>query len=477
MRVAIYARTSRQEGDDEGSIPVQLADCREWASDAGHEVVDEYVDPGISGWKRKTRPGYEALFADAEAGRIHAVLCRDYERLLRNDKEGARWLDLYETRGFRHFLFADEADINLGRARDRKDFKERVAGAVYYSDRLSEKIRRTKAQHAIDGTYSGGEREPYGYRRARSGALEVDPEEAAALHDAVARLAHGESATRVSREWNAAGARTSRGARWRPRTLRRTLLSEHLSGARGYPRILSDQEVAIVRNTLRSEERRPGRPPGRRSPLVGFLRCADCGQNLTTGGGAYRCSPSRGGCGGVSIKAYPLERFMLVESLRRWLEVGDRAKREDVPDVDAAPALDELRKLERRSEEIAAGLADGTLTVQVGGEASRRVEARRRELAETLARALPPPRTAPVVRKLTDLLTPEELDDVGVRVTARTWNEASDAAFRELWEARDIESVEQLRQLYAEVLDYAVISRRERRGHAFDPARLEIAWR
>ena len=197
MRVAIYARTSRQEGDNEGSIPLQLADCREWASDTGHEVVHEYVDPGISGWKRKTRPGYEALIADAEAGRIDAVLCRDYERLLRNDKEGARWLDLYETRGFRHFLFADEADINLGRARDRKDFKERVAAAVYYSDRLSEKIRRTKAQHALDGTYSGGEREPYGYRRTRSGALEVDPEEATALHDAVARLAHGESATRV----------------------------------------------------------------------------------------------------------------------------------------------------------------------------------------------------------------------------------------------------------------------------------------
>lgn len=476
MRVAIYARTSRQEGDNEGSIPLQLADCREWASDTGHEVVHEYVDPGISGWKRKTRPGYEALIADAEAGRIDAVLCRDYERLLRNDKEGARWLDLYETRGFRHFLFADEADINLGRARDRKDFKERVAAAVYYSDRLSEKIRRTKAQHALDGTYSGGEREPYGYRRTRSGALEVDPEEATALHDAVARLAHGESATRVSREWNAAGARTSRGARWRPRTLRRTLLSEHLSGARGYPRVLSDGEVAIVRSALRSEDRRPGRPPGRRSPLVGFLRCADCGEKLATGGGAYRCSPSRGGCGAVSVKAYPLERFMLVEAFRRWLEVGDRAKREEVSDVDIGPALEELRRLEGRAEKIADGLAEGTLTVEVGGEASRRIEARRRELTETLARALPPPRTDPVVRTLTDLLTPGELEDAGFQLTARAWNEASDAAFRELWEARDTRSVEQLRQLYAEVLDYAVISRRERRGHAFDPARVEIVW-
>ena len=224
MRVAMYARTSRAERGDETFIPVQLADCRARAEDEGWQVIGEDVDAGISGWKRKTRPGYEQLYADAEAGRIDAVLVRDYERLLRNDKEGTRWLDLFEATGFSRFKIADEADINLARARDRRDFKDRVSAAVYYSDRLSEKVRRTKAQQKASGEYMGGESEPHGYRRV-DGALQADPEEAAVIHTAVSRLAGGESMSRITSDLNDAGKTTSRGARWRPMTMRRLLMS------------------------------------------------------------------------------------------------------------------------------------------------------------------------------------------------------------------------------------------------------------
>ena len=72
MRVAIYARTSKAEGDDETSIPVQLADCSDHAADEGWGVAGEYVDSGITGWARKDRPNYERMFADAEAGRFDA---------------------------------------------------------------------------------------------------------------------------------------------------------------------------------------------------------------------------------------------------------------------------------------------------------------------------------------------------------------------------------------------------------------------
>ena len=66
-------RTSKAEGGDETSIPVQLADCRRRAEGQTWEIAAEYVDGGISGWKRKTRPGYERLFENASEGRIDAV--------------------------------------------------------------------------------------------------------------------------------------------------------------------------------------------------------------------------------------------------------------------------------------------------------------------------------------------------------------------------------------------------------------------
>jgi site-specific DNA recombinase len=450
LRVGIYARTSRQEGDDDGSIPVQVADCRERAEEEGWDVLDMYVDPGISGWRRRVRPEYERLYTDAEAGRIDAVLCRDYERLLRNDKEGARWLDLHESSGFRHFKFADEGDIDLGRARDRKDWKERVASAVYYSDRLSEKIKKTKRRQIVDGQYTGGEREPFGFHRSGAGELDVEPSESATLHDAVSRLARGETATRICREWNAAGAQTSRGARWRPQTLRRTLLSDHLTGARGYPRLLSDEEAAVARSALASEDRRAGRPSGRRAPLVGFVYCGECGGKMMTGGGAYRCSVSHGGCGGTSVKMEPLNEYVVIRAAKRWKPRGRR----QAPETKETRALiEELRRLETRSDEIADGLASGSLTVGMAGEATKRVEQRRRELTEQLSHALPAPRTRPSIQ-------PGDL-------------EAAVAA----WQSLALEGVAVVRDVLSQVLDRVVVYRREQRGRGFDAARVKLEWK
>jgi hypothetical protein len=222
----------------------------------------------------------------------------------------------------------------------------------------------------------------------RAGELNVEPSEAATLHDAVSRLARGETAMRICREWNAAGAQTSRGARWRPQTLRRTLLSDHLTGARGYPRLLSDEEAAVARSALASEERRAGRPSGRRAPLVGFVYCGECGGKMTTGGGAYRCSVSHGGCGGTSVKMEPLNEYVVIQAAKRW---KPRATRRPAGTQETRALIEELRRLETRSDEIADGLASGILTVRMAGEATRRVEQRRRELTEQLSHAMPAP--------------------------------------------------------------------------------------
>jgi Recombinase/Recombinase zinc beta ribbon domain len=223
----------------------------------------------------------------------------------------------------------------------------------------------------------------------------VEPSEAAMLHDAVSRLARGETATRICRAWNAAGAQTSRGAKWRPQTLRRTLLSNHLTGARGYPRLLSDEEAAVARSALTSEQRRPGRPSGRRAPLVGFVYCGECGARMTTGGGAYRCSVSHGGCGGTSVKMELLNEYVVIQAARQW---KPRARQRPPETTETRALIEELRRLEIRSEEIADGLAHGTLTVGIAGEATRRVDQRRRELTEQLSHALPAPRTRSTIQ-------------------------------------------------------------------------------
>jgi DNA invertase Pin-like site-specific DNA recombinase len=474
MRVAIYARTSKQEGEDEGSIPVQFADCRDRAADEGWEVVAEYQDPGVTGWRRKTREQYELLFADAEVGRIDAVLCRDYERLLRNDREGQRWLDLYGARSFRHFKFADEADIDLGRARDRKDWKERVAAAVYYSDRLSEKVRRTKQRQIADGTYTGGERNPFGYRRTARG-LEVDPDQAALLHEAVRRLRRGDSLYRVTLDWNAAGITTANGARWRPKTLRRTLTDGHLTGARGYPRILDEAEAAVARTSLEREPTpAPGRPSGRKYPLVGFLHCAECRVKLIGSAGSYRCGPSHGGCGKVSIRATALEQHLLAEAIRRVdRRQPARPRRQDRK---TEPILAELRQVEASIEETRELAGSGELRPADAAPILHDLAARQRLLTDELARTLPPPETIPppLLGWLGSWFA--EWRRLGILPTDHP---DPDPDFARRWDARELTEAEvlQLREVFMPRLERVTIAVRKRRGKTFDPTRVKVAWR
>ncbi|MEX2274913.1 MAG: recombinase family protein [Actinomycetota bacterium] len=471
-RVAIYTRTSRAEGGDETSIPVQLADCRERAESEGWDVVAEYVDAGISGWKRKTRPGYEAVYADAAEGRIDAVLVRDYERLLRSDIEGKRWLDLYDAQGFGRFVFADEADINLSRARDRKDWKDRVSAAVYYSDRLSEKVRRSKERARALGEYTGGVSEPYGYRRV-DGALQVDPQEAGVIHDVVARIAAGVALNRITVDLNKMGTTTSKGARWRPVTMRRLLLSDHLLGARGYLPILSDEEAAVVKARFAHEKRKVGRPAGRRHPLGGLLRCGECGSNMTGAGAAYRCTSSAGGCGRISIKAFPLERHVLLKALRHWYEgrSGDEVA-QDGPSKPDPEALSELRQIEEDLQATRALVGDGSMRPADAAPILKQLAERQEKAAKRVGRSL---QTAPEppVSRLTQMFTRDELRAVGID---RPAGGASAEEFHLRWEDREPEAVAAVRDLVTSQVERITIHRRERRGKSFDPTRVQIAW-
>lgn len=81
MRVAIYARVST----DGQSVNSQIAELREVAQRRGWEVVQEYVDKGISGAKgRDQRPALDALLKAATRGEFENVAAWSVDRLGRS---------------------------------------------------------------------------------------------------------------------------------------------------------------------------------------------------------------------------------------------------------------------------------------------------------------------------------------------------------------------------------------------------------
>ncbi len=79
MKVALYARVSTNSQDPE----LQLSTLRSHAANRGWEIVQEYVDVGISGAKEK-RPALDRLLKDAWAGKFQAVLVWRFDRFARS---------------------------------------------------------------------------------------------------------------------------------------------------------------------------------------------------------------------------------------------------------------------------------------------------------------------------------------------------------------------------------------------------------
>ncbi len=78
-RVALYARVSTAEQ----TVDPQLDALREYARARGLEVVEEFVDQGVSGAKDR-RPALDRLLKDARRRRFDLVACVKLDRLARS---------------------------------------------------------------------------------------------------------------------------------------------------------------------------------------------------------------------------------------------------------------------------------------------------------------------------------------------------------------------------------------------------------
>ena len=80
-QVVIYGRCST----DKQTVSNQLNDLREVANRSGWEVIDEYLDEGVSGSKgRDKRPEFDRLLKDANRKKFDGILVWSVDRLGRS---------------------------------------------------------------------------------------------------------------------------------------------------------------------------------------------------------------------------------------------------------------------------------------------------------------------------------------------------------------------------------------------------------
>ncbi len=149
-RVALYARVST----DRQSTENQLRELRDAAARLGWEVVDEFVDHGISGAKGRTdRPRLDALLRGVARKEFDVVAAWSVDRLGRSLVDLVGFLQELHSTGVD--LYLHQQGINTTTPAGRALFQMMGVFAEFEREMIRERVRAGLAKAKAKGTKSG----------------------------------------------------------------------------------------------------------------------------------------------------------------------------------------------------------------------------------------------------------------------------------------------------------------------------------
>ena len=213
-RVAIYARYSSEDLQDDASIEDQIRLCQERVVAQGGEVINCYTDHGISGASMILRPGVQQLVQDGLAGKYDTVYTEALDRLSRDQEDIAGIFKRMTFMGIKIFTLS-EGEIN-----EMHIGLKGTMSALFLKD-LADKTRRGLRGRIEKGKSGGGK--TYGYNVVRridgngevvNGERKINPEEAAIVNHIFVEYAKGYSAKKFRELLTRSGGEIT--VDWRP---------------------------------------------------------------------------------------------------------------------------------------------------------------------------------------------------------------------------------------------------------------------
>ena len=374
---AVYCRLSKEDGDradrESESIRNQRALLTDWAVTHGYRVYKVYTDEDYSGIDRG-RPGFNAMLADAEAGRFEVILAKTQSRFTRDMELVERYLHgLFPEWGVRFIAVLDHVDTCDPAGKKARQ----INGLIneWYLEDLSGNVRAVLDHKRRSGCYIasfalyGYQKDPRDHNR-----LVQDPQAAGVVRQIFAWYLQGWGVGKIARSLNenavpppsvyrtlqAHGAPPDPAPLWSKPTVRRILSTRTYAGDMEQGRVrklnykskrtvrLPREQWTVVPDTHEAivprgefdavQERLAARGRGcaagsTGSRLAGLVYCGLCGGKMeltgTAGRRYYRCrtaQKSRAACGG---QRYVREQKILdeVDEYTKCIGVGRAVKR------------------------------------------------------------------------------------------------------------------------------------------------------
>lgn len=385
----IYNRLSSNRDGKASNVKEQDFDNRNYADDHRLSVVEpSYVDDGksASDHSRARRDGFEDLIADIKedtrAGKTCGILCTELTRLYRRPRELEEILDPADRTEIRVRIRTtdDGKEWDLRTANGRRELRDTVNAAAWYSDYVSEKVRKKAKHRALVGRRNGGG-PGYGFNlknavRDNQGSIleyeqvTINEPQAEIIREVAERALAGQTIRSICNDLNRRREWTRRGKRWTASTMQRLLTNPAIAGLvrhKDLPELVQAQWPAIIPESewrkLQAALTKPGRRTNfvnaRTALLAGFLYCGICGKKLTAdrnqdGKRVYTCrrDSHRQGCGRLKRLGDPVDQ-LITELVISTLEDSDFK----VPIADD----DEFAKLYAQKKELEDSLAQLTI--------------------------------------------------------------------------------------------------------------------
>lgn len=100
MRVAVYARVSTEHEAQINALENQLEWYKiECSRHSDWEIVEVYVDQGITGTQAQKRPEFLRMMEDAQKGKFDLIITREVSRFARNTVDTLSYTRELKARG------------------------------------------------------------------------------------------------------------------------------------------------------------------------------------------------------------------------------------------------------------------------------------------------------------------------------------------------------------------------------------------
>ena len=310
-RCAAYLRLSRSDGDQQesNSIKNQRALLNDYLGKHPElHKVDEYVDDGYSGTNFE-RPDFKRMIQDIENRKINCIIVKDLSRFGRNYIETGRYLErIFPFMGVRFIAINDHYD-----SAEENDDKGRILipfnnliNDTYCRD-ISMRVRShldvKRKEGQFIGSFAG-----YGYQKdpEDKNHLIIDEYAAGIVQEIFKLKLNGMSAQHIANHLNELGVlppneykrasgfnytcgfRAGLNQKWTVVSVNRILKNESDQdvGTENWIRVEGTHDAIISRGEFQQVQQLmeldTRTSPSQKTvyPLSGFLRCADCGQNM-----------------------------------------------------------------------------------------------------------------------------------------------------------------------------------------------------